>query len=198
MKTNTLCLLLRILLYIIYPPFQSLAQVQVRFMVSPPSTRCLTLYRNLIAFLGRSLSWKPSRMTNPVPNIPLLHPQQITWVPHLFRILFLPAKKPRPLCHVRPRTKRSTTLPLHLLHRVAAPPKPQSNIPNLRGTPSKNTKSSSEMSTCMPLPLPTTRILLFLQHELPLHPAPTTLQSPPGANIKPHPPCLAPYLILPR
>ena len=47
------------------------------------------------------------------------HPQQIGTT-SLSLSLFLPLKTPRLLCQVRSPTTRSTTLPLHILYRVAA------------------------------------------------------------------------------
>ena len=154
-----------------------------------------------MAILSRSLPRKSPRLRNPPPDIPLLfHPQQIAWVPDPPLTLFLPPKKPRPLCQVRSPATRSTAqsaLPLHLLHRVAAP-QSQSNITNRRGGPTKNTENSFQTSTYTPLPLLATRVPLFLQHKLSLHPGPTTHQSHPGANKSSQPSCLLHHLILPR
>jgi hypothetical protein len=113
---------------------------------------------------------------DPPPDIPLpFYPQQIAWVPHRSRTLFLPVKKPRPpLSQVRSPATRSTTLPLHLLYRVAALQKSQLTITNPRGSPSKRTKSSSERLICTPLPLQATGIPSFLQVKHPLHSAHTT------------------------
>src|SRR6266852_3887545 len=153
-----------------------------------------------MAIRSRSLLPRKSpRLINPPPDTPLLfHPQQIAWVPHRSLTLYLPIKKPRPLCQVRSPTTMSITFPLHLLHRVSTPQKSQSNMSNPRGNPSKSTRSSSQTSTYTPLPLLATTIPLFIQRELPFHPAPTMLQSSPSANKKPHLPCLLPHLILPR
>jgi hypothetical protein len=124
-----------------------------------------------MAILSCSLPRRSPRLITPPPDIPLLfHPQQqIAWVPHCSLTLFVPLKKPRPLCQARSPTTISTTLPLHLIDRVAAPNELQSNMSKPRGSPLKNTKGSSEKPEFAPPP-PSRRIHLFLQHKLPFHP----------------------------
>src|SRR6266849_8553421 len=129
-----------------------------------------------MAILSRSLPRESPRLINPPPYTPLLfHPQQIAWVPHRSLILLLSQKNLRPLCQAQSPTRRSTTLPLHLLSRVSGAPQNSQSNTNPRGNPSKSTRSSFQTSTYTPLPLLATRIPLFLQHKLPFRPAPTTL-----------------------